>query len=73
MKDYRGLFLFWLMIGSMSVHSQFDSQVGLYMFSTSSYNPAGVGEEDLMKISGLHRMQYIGVNNAPMVTYAQFS
>lgn len=35
-------------------------------------NPAAAGEGDLMKVSGLHRMQFTGIKNAPMTTYFCF-
>jgi len=62
-----------LVIISAAVKAQFDPQIGQYMYMTTAYNPAAAGEGDLMKVAGLHRMQWIGIPNAPMVTYFSFS
>ena len=43
------------------------------MYMGASYNPAAVGEGDMMKVYGAHRMQYVGINNAPMSTWFSFS
>ena len=50
----------------MTARAQFDPQMGQYMYMQSAYNPAAVGEGDLMKVAGMHRMQYISISNAPM-------
>jgi len=43
------------------------------MYLPTAYNPAAAGEDDLMKVAGMHRMQFTGINNAPMTTYFSFS
>lgn len=43
------------------------------MYMPAAFNPAAVGEGDLMKVSGLHRMQFTGIDGAPMSTYFSFS
>ena len=43
------------------------------MYMPTAYNPAAAGEGDLMKVAGLHRMQYANITNAPMTTYFSFS
>ena len=53
--------------------AQFDPQIGQYMYMPTAYNPAAAGEGDLMKVAGLHRMQYVNITNAPMTTYFSFS
>ena len=55
------------------LRAQFDPQVGQYMFMQSTYNPAAVGESDLMRVYGSHRMQFTGIMDAPMTTYFSFS
>ena len=55
------------------LRAQFDPQIGQYMFMQSSYNPAAVGESDLMRVYGSHRMQFTGIMDAPMTTYFSFS
>lgn len=43
------------------------------MYLQAAYNPAAVGEGDLMKVAGMHRMQYVDISNAPMSTWFSFS
>lgn len=43
------------------------------MYIQTAYNPAAAGEGDLMKAAGLHRMQFTGIQGAPMSTYFSFS
>ena len=43
------------------------------MYMPTAYNPAAAGEGDLMKVAGMHRMQYVNITNAPMTTYFSFS
>ena len=65
-----------LLLGLMAVMTaiaQFDPQMGQYMYMQSAYNPAAVGEGDLMKVAGMHRMQYISISNAPMSTWFTFA
>ena len=52
--------------------AQFDPQMGQYMYLPTAYNPAAVGEGDLMKVAGMHRMQYVDISNAPMSTWFSF-
>ena len=58
---------------AVCVRAQFDAQVGQYMYLQPSYNPAAVGEGDLMRIYGSHRMDFVGIQDAPMTTYFSFS
>lgn len=65
-----------LLLGLMAVvtaSAQFDPQMGQYMYLPTAYNPAAVGEGDLMKVAGMHRMQYVDISNAPMSTWFSFS
>lgn len=64
-----------LLVGLMAVmtaSAQFDPQLGQYMFMPTAYNPAAVGEGDLMKVAGVHRMQFVDISNAPMSTWFSF-
>ena len=54
------------------LRAQFDPQIGQYMYMPTAFNPAAAGEDDLMKVSGMHRMQFTGIRNAPMTTYFSF-
>ena len=58
---------------AVAMRAQYDPQIGQYMYIPTAYNPAAAGEGDLMKVTGLHRMQFIGISNAPMVTYFTFA
>lgn len=62
-----------MVMGCAIARAQFDPQIGQYMFLPIAYNPAVAGEGDLMKVAGLHRMQFTGIQNAPMTTYFSFS
>jgi len=54
-------------------YAQFDPQIGHYTFITNAYNPAAAGEDDLMKVAGMYRLQYTGITNAPRTLYFMFS
>ena len=72
MKRYVVLLI--VLIGSVvAVWAQFDPQIGQYMYMPTAYNPAAAGEGDLMKVAGMHRMQYVNITNAPMTTYFSFT
>lgn len=71
MKRY--VVLLFVLMGVAAVRAQFDPQIGQYMFLPIAYNPAAAGEGDLMKVAGMHRMQYANITNAPMTTYFSFS
>lgn len=58
---------------SISSYAQTDPQVGQYMNVQTSFNPAAAGDGDLMRVVGLHRIQFTGISNAPMTTYFTFS
>ncbi|MCQ2346520.1 MAG: PorP/SprF family type IX secretion system membrane protein [Paludibacteraceae bacterium] len=60
-------------VSAEMVDAQFDPQIGQYMYLPTAYNPAAAGEGDLMKVAGLHRMQYVDIANAPMSTYFSFT
>ena len=62
-----------MVCGVIAVQAQFDPQIGQYMFLPTAYNPAAAGDDDLMKVAGMHRMQFTGIKNAPMITYFSFA
>ena len=49
----------------LSMQGQREAQYTQYMYNTSLINPAYAGNEDALKISALHRSQWVGVNGAP--------
>ena len=65
--------LFALVNGLIALRAQFDAQMGQYMFMQSAYNPAAVGDGDLMRVFGSHRMDFTGIQGAPMTTNVSFS
>ncbi len=65
----RILVFLWLTLLNIGfAYSQFDAQFSQYMFHTSSFNPAAVGEGDLIQITGQHRLQWLGMPNAGQTT-----
>ena len=70
MKRYIVLFL--TVTAAAICFAQFDPQIGQYMYMPTAYNPAAVGEGDLMRVVGMHRMQYVDIPNAPMSTWFTF-
>ena len=51
-----------------SAFSQFDAQLSQYMFHNSAFNPAAVGENNMIQITGQHRIQWVGFPNAGQTT-----
>ncbi|MEI7504096.1 MAG: PorP/SprF family type IX secretion system membrane protein [Paludibacter sp.] len=49
---------------STSVFSQFDVQLSQYMFHNSAFNPAAVGEDEMIQVTGQYRLQWVGMPNA---------
>lgn len=46
------------LVGIGGIYSQYDPQFSQYMLHTALYNPAAVGEGDMIQMSGLHRIQW---------------
>ena len=69
----RCIVLFIVLVSAVAAFAQFDPQMGQYMYIPTAYNPAAAGEGDLMKVAGMHRMQYVAITNAPMSTWFNFS
>lgn len=67
MKKY--IVLICLSFVAVCARAQFDPQIGQYMYLQTAFNPAAVGENDMLRIAGMHRMQMTGITNAPMTTY----
>ncbi len=47
------------------VRAQYDAQFSQYFMSMGYYNAAFAGNSDNLNVFGLHRQQWIGINNAP--------
>ena len=70
-KLVLSLLLILVSIGSLL--SQFDAQISQYMFHNSSFNPAAVGDGDLIQITGQHRIQWLGMPNGGQTTVFSIS
>jgi type IX secretion system PorP/SprF family membrane protein len=57
-----------LLISIGSVVSQFDPQFSQYMFHNSAFNPAAVGEGDMIQITLQPRIQWVGMPNGGKTT-----
>ena len=73
MKGKRYILLIVGLLAAINLCAQFDPQMGQYMYMPTAYNPAAVGEGDLMRVGGVHRMQFAGITNAPMSTWFSFN
>ncbi|MFV8225652.1 type IX secretion system membrane protein PorP/SprF [Christiangramia aquimixticola] len=62
MKKYIFILVFVL---ALKGYSQQDAQYTQYMYNTALFNPAYVGSEDFLKISGVYRSQWVGLDGAP--------
>ena len=63
--------LFTIVIFLLSLHyssAQFDGIYSQYMHIKHFYNPAAVGEQELMKMMVAQRLDWIGIKNAPKTT-----
>ena len=61
------------LVAVLTVRAQFDPQLGQYMYMPTAFNPAAAGEGDMLKVAGMHRMQYVDITNAPMSTWFTFA
>ncbi|MDR0541401.1 MAG: type IX secretion system membrane protein PorP/SprF [Dysgonamonadaceae bacterium] len=59
------VFIALLCAGCQAVSAQFDSQLNNYWAAPNYYNPAYAGESGKLELTGLYRMQWLGVQNAP--------
>ena len=67
------LSLLLLLVSIGSVFSQFDAQMSQYMFNIASFNPAAVGDGDLIQLTFQHRLQWVGIPNAGQTTNVSIS
>ena len=52
-----------------SAVSQFDAQMSQYMFHNSAFNPAAIGEIDMVQVEAMHRIHWVGMPNAGQTTW----
>lgn len=62
------LFIIFLTVGTSYVAAQWDAQISQYWITKTYYNPAFAGETSNLQVSGLHRQQWLGIDNAPKTT-----
>jgi len=56
-------------VACTAVHAQFDAQLTQYFYNRTAINPAVVGEQQMVQLSGLQRLQWISIDNAPRTTF----
>ena len=64
----KKIVFFLFFINAMAAFSQTEMQISQYMFQHSMINPAAVGEGEMIQISGLHRLQSVGIRNGGNTT-----
>lgn len=67
------IFLFMLILSSIDIYSQQDSQFTQYMYNTININPAYAGSRGVMSIFGLYRNQWVGLDGAPVTMAGSFN
>lgn len=50
---------------SHSMQAQFDTQLSNYWAATNFYNPGAAGQSGKLELTGLYRLQWLGIENAP--------
>jgi type IX secretion system PorP/SprF family membrane protein len=65
MKKNISITLVWLFLATLNVVGQQNSQYTQYMYNTAILNPAYVGSREALSITGLNRIQWIGLEGAP--------
>jgi type IX secretion system PorP/SprF family membrane protein len=65
----KSLMLFLLLL-SVVINAQQDSQFTQYMYNTINVNPAYAGSREAMSIFALHRTQWVGLDGAPTTNTA---
>lgn len=58
-----------IFVNAVPVFSQIESQISQYMFHQATFNPASIGENNMISVAGQHRMQWLGVPGAPQTTF----
>jgi hypothetical protein len=60
----KKIVLFIFLLASLSeVFSQTDPQITQYMLYPTSFNPAAVGENDVIQVSGIHHMMWMNMQD----------
>ncbi|VBB46822.1 putative membrane protein [uncultured Paludibacter sp.] len=65
--------LLWVFIFSfiivLPVFSQIEANLSQYMFHSATFNPASIGDNGMINVTGQQRFQWIGIPGAPQTTY----
>ena len=63
----KGIIILLILFVSNSqwIMAQFDSQISNYWATTNYYNPGYAGQSGKMELTGLYRLQWIGIEHAP--------
>lgn len=61
----KELMIFMMMLLTVAIYGQQDSQFTQYMYNTIDINPAYAGSRGQMSIFGLYRAQWVGLEGAP--------
>lgn len=61
--------IFWAVVAA--VIAQTEPTITQYMLNNSAFNPATVGENDMIQLSGIHRINWIGTSNAGQTSVFQ--
>lgn len=57
-----------LLLATVSLYSQQDSQFTQYMYNTINVNPAYAGSRGVTSLFALHRQQWVGLSGAPVTS-----
>lgn len=57
-----------VLLFTVSLYSQQDSQYTQYMYNTINVNPAYAGSRGVTSLFGLHRQQWVGLSGAPVTS-----
>ncbi|MCL1868567.1 MAG: PorP/SprF family type IX secretion system membrane protein [Paludibacter sp.] len=60
-----------LLAGFVAVAAQTEPTITQYMLNNSAFNPAAVGENEMIQLSGLHRINWIGTEDAGQTSVFQ--
>ncbi|MGM0635193.1 MAG: PorP/SprF family type IX secretion system membrane protein [Bacteroidota bacterium] len=71
MKTFQETYQLWFVVGFIfliipKINAQQDPQFTQYMYNTVSVNPAYAGSRGVLSAFGLHRNQWVGMDDAPM-------
>lgn len=63
------LVLYFSFLVVLPASTQVDAQLSQYMFNQATFNPASIGENGMINVSGVQKIQWLGIPSAPVTTY----